>query len=84
MCRKFESRKDVDHAAHRNINVLKENLWHVCAVEHLKKDAVFDFIQCMLQDMSRGPPKEVALKCSKDVGVFSGTISSCAAGPEGE
>ena len=73
---------------HRNINAPKGNLWHACAVEHFKEspDATFDFARCMLQNMIDfgEAPKEVALKCTKDVGVSSGNITSCAIGHEGE
>ena len=69
----------------RNINVFKGNLWHICAMEHLKEDpdAQFNFIQCMLDNMYRGTPKEVASKCSLADGVF-GPTSFCATGSQGE
>ena len=65
--------------------ICKGNLWHVCAVNHLKKDpnTQFEFIQCMIRNMSRGSPKEVALMCSPATSIYE-TISSCADGPEGE
>ena len=71
--------------------ICKGNLWHVCAVNHLKEpDAQFEFIKCMIRDMSHGSPKEVALKCSPATShtytythIYE-TISSCATGPEGE
>lgn len=68
-----------------NINALKGNMWHVCAVEHLKEDldAQFNFTECMLHDMSRGTLKEVATKCSVSTKVF-GAISSCVTGSHGE
>lgn len=61
------------------------NMWHVCAVEHLKEDldAQFNFTECMLHDMSRGTLKEVATKCSVSTKVF-GAISSCVTGSQGK
>ena len=81
VCVLYETRKDICSM----LSTLKGNMWHVCAVEHLKEDldAQFNFTECMLHDMSRGTLKEVATKCSVSTKVF-GAISSCVTGSHGE